>query len=282
VNVPYWLRLSAGLYDSATGETIVLKESTETQNFRFSSVSDDGEHIVLLEEYVKSPKDWADEDKVETREITVPVPALASALFAAPARAADDSEVKGLWLEIPGLPKASSTSFNVQSGGEGEAYFERVLDDGLFVVSIERVYAENRATGDAWGPGDTAKLVVRLESLRKEIEVAEDDIDVTESDEDFAEIFSYPVSTAIYATGENEDAKGNHDIFIFTDDWVFRVHMSIAGDRLEDYDTDKLDGWFENMKIVERGASSSDKSDGEEGRGDIFDEEDDKASSDKK
>jgi hypothetical protein len=195
--------------------------------------------------------------------------ALASALFAAPARAADDNEVKGLWLEIPGLPEASSTSFNVQSGGEGEAYFERVLDDGLFVVSIERVYAENRATGDAWGPGDTAKLAVRLESLRKEIEVAEDDIDVTESDEDFAEIFSYPVSTAIYATGENEDARGNHDIFIFTDDWVFRVHMSFSAD----YDVDKLDDWFENMKIVERDLSGADETE-EDGKGDVFDESD--------
>jgi hypothetical protein len=74
-NVPYWLRLSAVLYDSATGETVVMKESTDTQNFRFGAVSGDGENIVLSEEYVKSPKDWADEDKVKTREVTVPVPA---------------------------------------------------------------------------------------------------------------------------------------------------------------------------------------------------------------
>jgi hypothetical protein len=74
-NAPYWLRLSAVLYDSAADETIVLKESTDTQNFRFSAISKDGEKIVISEEYVKSPKDWADEEKVKTREITVPVPA---------------------------------------------------------------------------------------------------------------------------------------------------------------------------------------------------------------
>jgi hypothetical protein len=74
-NAPYWLRLSAVLYDPAVDETTVLKESTDKQNFRFVSISGDDEKIVLSEEYVKTPKDWADEDKVKTREITVPVPA---------------------------------------------------------------------------------------------------------------------------------------------------------------------------------------------------------------
>jgi hypothetical protein len=73
-NAPYWLRLSAVLYDSAVNETTVLKESTDTQNFRFSYLSEDDGNIALSEEYVESPKDWADEDKVKTREITVPVP----------------------------------------------------------------------------------------------------------------------------------------------------------------------------------------------------------------
>jgi hypothetical protein len=72
---PHWLRLSAVLHDSAVGETIALKESTDTQNFRFGSVSPDGGDIVLSEEYVESPEDWGDEDKVKTREISVPVPA---------------------------------------------------------------------------------------------------------------------------------------------------------------------------------------------------------------
>jgi hypothetical protein len=83
--------------------------------------------------------------------------ALFSLLFAAPVWAADDSDVKGLWVEIPGLPEAGSTSFNAQSGGEGEAYFERIIDDGALVVSVERIDVEDR-NGDTWGPGDAAKL----------------------------------------------------------------------------------------------------------------------------
>jgi hypothetical protein len=74
-NAPYWLRLSAVLYDSAVDETVVLKEATDTQNFRFTSLSEEDDNILLSEEYVKSPKDWADEDKVKTLEITVSVPA---------------------------------------------------------------------------------------------------------------------------------------------------------------------------------------------------------------
>jgi hypothetical protein len=175
-------------------------------------------------------------------------------LFAAPVWADNDSDVKGLWIEIPGLPEAGSTSFNVQSGGEGEAYFERIIDDGALVVSVERVYAEDR-NGDAWKPGDAAKLTVRLESIRKEIEVAEDEVDVTESEEELAEIYSYPVATTIYVTGEDEDMRGNQDIFIFTDDWVFRVHLSLAANRVDDYDADEMKGWLENMKIVARNSS---------------------------
>jgi hypothetical protein len=73
-NLAYGLRLSAVLYDSAVGETIVLKEATDTQNFWFSSVSEDDENIAVTEEYVESPKDWADEGKIKQREITVPTP----------------------------------------------------------------------------------------------------------------------------------------------------------------------------------------------------------------
>ncbi|MDR1481888.1 MAG: hypothetical protein LBI74_04620 [Synergistaceae bacterium] len=177
-------------------------------------------------------------------------------LFAAPVWAADDGNVKGLWVEIPGLPEAGSTSFNAQPGGEGEAYFERIMDDGALVVSVERIDAENR-NGDTWGPGDAAKLAVRLENIREEIEVAEDDIDVTEQEEELAEIYSYPVATARYMTGGEEEMRGNQDIFIFTDDWVFRVHLSISVDHLDDYDSDKVEGWFENMKIVERDSSET-------------------------
>ena len=68
--------------------------------------------------------------------------ALAFALFAAPVQAGD-GKVKGLWLEIPGLPEASSTTFNIQSDGEGEAYFERDFD-GL-IEALDELVAKSRS-----------------------------------------------------------------------------------------------------------------------------------------
>ena len=71
----YGLQLSVILYDSAVEETIPLKEASVTKNFSFVSVSEDGEKITVLETSVRSPNDWADEEKIDEREISVPVPA---------------------------------------------------------------------------------------------------------------------------------------------------------------------------------------------------------------
>jgi dipeptidyl aminopeptidase/acylaminoacyl peptidase len=74
LNLGYGLRLSTVLYDSVPSKTIVLKEATDTQNFSFAEISNDGKNIVISEEYVKSPEDWGDEEKIQQREVTVPVP----------------------------------------------------------------------------------------------------------------------------------------------------------------------------------------------------------------
>ena len=74
-DLPYGLKLSAVLYDSAIEEAIPLKESTDTKNFSFDSVSEDGEHIALTETSVQSSKDWGEEEKIKEREIKVPMPA---------------------------------------------------------------------------------------------------------------------------------------------------------------------------------------------------------------
>lgn len=84
---PYAPKVSAALYDPATGEEIVLKEATETQNYYLGDidwenavrvVKLDGNDIVLNEESVKSPQDWGGEGmeagKYQTLKIKVPVP----------------------------------------------------------------------------------------------------------------------------------------------------------------------------------------------------------------
>jgi hypothetical protein len=183
-------------------------------------------------------------------------------LAALPARAADDSKVKGLWIEIPGLPEASDSSFNVQSGGEGEAYFERIMDSRSLKISVERISSENR-DGDILLPSDTGELTVRLELLRENQEISLDDIEITESVDELAKIYTYPVSAAVYTTKDYEITRGNQDIFIFTDQWIFRIHFSINAERIDDYDAEQMKSWFENMKLVERNSEAEEPSEAE-------------------
>ena len=68
-------RVSVIMYDTAIREEIVLKEATDTKNFWFDEVIEDGAAVTATEEYVKSEKDWTDEDKIKTREIRVEIPA---------------------------------------------------------------------------------------------------------------------------------------------------------------------------------------------------------------
>jgi len=68
------LRFSVVMYDTAMRETTVLKEATDTQNFWFPEVIEDGSAVTITEDFVKSVKDWDDEDKIERREIRVEIP----------------------------------------------------------------------------------------------------------------------------------------------------------------------------------------------------------------
>lgn len=71
----FGLRTSIVMFDAATKETSVLKESTARQNFWFDDVIENGNAISGREEYVKSEDDWGDEKKEQTRDIRIEVPA---------------------------------------------------------------------------------------------------------------------------------------------------------------------------------------------------------------
>ena len=73
-NLAYGWRVSAVLYDDLASEIFVLKGSTNTQNYWFSGITEDGSSVTIREESVRSEADWADEDKIETREIIVEIP----------------------------------------------------------------------------------------------------------------------------------------------------------------------------------------------------------------
>jgi hypothetical protein len=68
-------RVSVVMYDTGASETVVLKESTDTKNYWFDEVIEDGGALSVREESVKSQDDWGDEEKTEEREIRVEIPA---------------------------------------------------------------------------------------------------------------------------------------------------------------------------------------------------------------
>jgi hypothetical protein len=75
LNLSYGLYLSVSMYDTAGKELTVLKEATDTLNFTLGGVTEDGSAVTVIEQSVKSEKDWADEDKIKTREMSVKIPA---------------------------------------------------------------------------------------------------------------------------------------------------------------------------------------------------------------
>jgi hypothetical protein len=74
-NLAYGLKLSVVLYDTVSKETTVLKEATDTHNYLISEVAGDGNSLEVTEQSVKSPADWGDFDKINERQIEVPIPA---------------------------------------------------------------------------------------------------------------------------------------------------------------------------------------------------------------
>lgn len=154
-----------------------------------------------------------------------------------------DGEVKGLWIEINGLPE-STFDVDFQMNDEGVASYTRMIDDGLVALVVERLPVENDE-GEMITPDNLAALVASFEGIE------EDGIAVTADMDNFAELFTYPVAGVDYVTGDNEDARDNADLFIFTDSWLFRIHIVVGADFTEDYE-EMIGGWLTNIKLVER------------------------------
>lgn len=76
---------SALLYDAVAWEETVLKKAGPTSDFSIGFLGDedhdlrvlseDGSGLILTETYVESGGDWADPDKYQMRQLTVPLPA---------------------------------------------------------------------------------------------------------------------------------------------------------------------------------------------------------------
>jgi hypothetical protein len=155
----------------------------------------------------------------------------------------EDDAVEGLCLEIPKFPKDAEV-IDFAQNEDGVVAYTRMIDDGCLVLVVERL-KNVMDDGEDFTAGKVGKFVAEIEEL------GEDDVDVTENEEEFAELYSYPVASATYTTGENEDTRGNFDLYMFTDEWVFRIKVSISADYMENYggESGKIKDWLYNMKL---------------------------------
>ncbi len=154
-----------------------------------------------------------------------------------------DGDIEGLWIEVKGLPE-NTVDVDFQMNDEGVAAYTRLIDDGLVALVIERLPTEND-DGEPITPDNLAALVASFE------DIDEADINISSNLDNLAELYTYPVAGADYQTGENEDTRDCVDLFIFTDPWLFRVHVLVAADYTEDYE-EMVGEWLTNLEIVER------------------------------
>lgn len=153
---------------------------------------------------------------------------------------APDKAVEGLWIEVPDFP-AEGEIRSFEMNEEGVASFTRTLDEGALALVVERLPAES--DGKTVTPEMISALVAEFEGIPEETVR-------TEPIEDLTKLYYYPVIGAEFSTGENEDRRANIDLFIFTDQWLFRIHASVMADSAENYG-EQIMRWFANLKMRE-------------------------------
>jgi hypothetical protein len=170
-------------------------------------------------------------------------------LYPLPAQAAEDDQVKGQWLKIPSFP-ADAVDMGFEQNDQGVTSYSRMTQDGMAVLVIERLKPLLK-NDSPFTPEKARQFIAEVE------EIPEKDISHDPSGDGLSEKYSYPVTAETYNTGANEDTRKNIDLYIFTDQWVFRVKFSFSIDFFEDFsapDGGQLKKWIEGIEFVEYAA----------------------------
>ncbi len=67
--------LSVMVYDTVIKKLIPVREATETQDYLLTGVDHDTGKLEILERSVKDTKDWNAPDRIEEKELSIPIPA---------------------------------------------------------------------------------------------------------------------------------------------------------------------------------------------------------------
>ncbi len=67
--------LSVAVYDSLMEELFSVMEATETQDYMLIGANTESDMLEILERSVENARNWNEEEKIQEREISVPIPA---------------------------------------------------------------------------------------------------------------------------------------------------------------------------------------------------------------
>ena len=65
---------SLALYDTGKEELTVLREASATRDYAIADYDGKSGALEIMESSVQDAKDWADEDKIEDKRFTLPLP----------------------------------------------------------------------------------------------------------------------------------------------------------------------------------------------------------------
>lgn len=168
-----------------------------------------------------------------------------------------DSDVKGLWLTCPVFPNdAKLVEFEESSmpwdNDLSEVTYTRLVD-GKLSFTIRRQTIEESELQKPEDVNDLIEMRVNNDMVDEDrMKANANSIKFNAYASELSELYTYPCATAEYMTGQNEDARQNVSLFIFTDIYCFLVEVSVAADWAEDYENSIIK-WFNSLEFVEGG-----------------------------
>ena len=174
---------------------------------------------------------------IEAIELTQDVSssATASAETQPPAPETTPAGSLGLFMAVPVLTR-NVVTVGIENREDG-TYREELLFDTVVGIVIERV---KRAEANEQA------IARQIDSLNG---TAAKDITIAKDDAVSAKV-TYPAWRITYETGENEDTRSNLDIYIQTDDWDFRFHITAPADNIDDYKY-AIPEWIEAVELFD-------------------------------
>ncbi|MDR0355539.1 MAG: hypothetical protein LBJ64_07350 [Deltaproteobacteria bacterium] len=199
--------------------------------------------------------------------------AFASALIGPPAFAevtpyvGDMTDVKGLWLDVPSFPGTEFAEDGAKRREQDDEYgyfsFRRGLAgegaaDNRWELVVDRYRHDDETVpgGESFYPLTAAKAKEFLVSHRAI--GAKDEVALREIEPGSGSL-SYPLAgtRCDFKTG-NGEALTSFDTFMFTDDYVFWVHLTVPTKEAEKFTEDDFKTWFGSWGATATGAADSD------------------------